>query len=140
MSEKMNVFLPFEGIDNVRFGMDRLTVRKNINKPYKVFTRNEFASNTTDYFDDLGMFIEYDDNDLCEAIEFADSGSVFYGEMNLFDMGYRELRRHFDPSSSNKEEDDAGVIYHDLGFGVSRSSDPDNAISTVILFSENYWG
>jgi len=134
-----NKFTPFIGIEYIKFGSDRSDVNISINSDSEVFTRNEIAENSTDYYKDLGFFVEYDSNNKCEAIEFTKDSGLLYEGRNLFDLSYSKLRTIYDSISNEMEEEDKlGCTYHDLGFAVSKSTEDDN-IESVLIFSKNYW-
>ena len=134
-----NILRPFEGVDNISFGTERYKLRKIIEGDYKVIKRNEYAENTSDYYEELGFFVEYSKENICEAIEYINTSSLFYNEQNLFVLKFSVLKNKYKSLSSNIElEDEIGVTYHDLGFGVSCEFGTDN-IESIIVFSSNYW-
>lgn len=106
-----NIFLPFKGTDSISFGMNRETTRGLINSKYICLKRNEFAENTSDYYENEGFFIEFNVNDICEAIEFTNSGCLIYKDINLLRLSYTDIRSIYDSKSKNiEEEDDISVI------------------------------
>lgn len=139
MKNGVHEYLPFKGTQVLSFGMTRSQVRDILGKGYRSFLRNELAESATDYYEHQNLFIEYDKNDSCEALEFSKKGALLYEERDLFDFDYNELLYQYNPISKNKEiEGDFGVTYFDLGFGVTRSNDG-NEIESIIIFSETYW-
>lgn len=129
---------PFEGVGYFRFGTSRYEVRKSLDKPIKEFMRNNFAVNSCDIVGDQECFLEYDSNDLLEAVEFTSKREpVFVGKI-LFDMPYEELLEYFRGMSDKHEADDFGVTFFDLGFGVSKDQRMGKTQS-VIVFSKDYW-
>lgn len=138
MKENKNVFLPFEGIEGISFGMSRDEIRAAINEEYTVFRRNQFSVNSLDYYSDRGLFILYDENNRCNAIEFANTANLFFEGKDLFAFNYSELRNHFDGLSLQKEEEEEiGITYHDLGFGVNQVFGVDQ-IESIIIFQKGY--
>lgn len=134
-----NDFKPFVGIDLISFGSDRNNIRDCLNQNYQEFLRNQFAENTSDFYKELGYFIEYNKENICNAIEFTNESNLYLNDDNLFDYDYDSLRRKFDHLSFDKEEEDGfGVTYYDLGFGVSKVYGQ-NKIETIIIFSKEYW-
>lgn len=134
-----NILRPFEGVDNISFGLKRNKLRTIIEGEYRVIKRNEYADNSSDYYEELGFFIEYSKDDICEAIEYTNTSSLYYNGINLFALKFSELQNKYQSLSSSIElEDEVGVTYHDLGFGVSFEFGTDN-IESIIVFSNDYW-
>jgi len=135
-----NIFHPFQGTGTIPFGMSREQVRAAVNSQYKEFRRNQFAMNTSDYYQTPGFFVEYDPENKCEAIEFTSESNLYYEDTDLLRLSYSSLRDRFDKVSKEKEEEAGiGVTYHDLGFGVTEATEGDG-VETVIIFSKDYWG
>jgi hypothetical protein len=133
-----NLF-PFKGIEKVSFGMTRQNCRTVINSDFETFKRNDFAENSTDHFPGLNIFLQYDKNDICQAIEFASPNNLVYNGKNLFDLRFSELINFYSPVSKKHEiEGNISVTYYDLGFGASKTPG-DDMIESVLIFSEKYW-
>lgn len=136
------VFIPFSGIriNNllITFGTQRDEIHSLIGKPDQEFKRG-LSSTITDFYKDKGLFILYDKNYYCEAIEFANDSNLFIGTINLLELSYSKLVEVYDEKSCKKEvEEGKGITFFDLGFGVSKTDNTDE-IETVIVFSANYW-
>ncbi|MFT4760038.1 MAG: hypothetical protein ACI9XO_003206 [Paraglaciecola sp.] len=134
----MNKFYPFKGIQNIWFGMKREQVKKVLNEEPRIFLRNKYAENTTDYYQKLSYFVMYDKNDVVEAIEFINKRNLLIDGEDLFNKSYSKLRDIYDDLSRKKEEEGIGITYYDLGFGASHLVDS-NRIETIIIFSKTYW-
>ncbi|MBL6445374.1 hypothetical protein JMN32_03590 [Fulvivirga sp. 29W222] len=133
-----NEFIPFKGTKKISFGMTRHEIRELLDSKYITFLRNEFAENTSDYYEEKGFFIEYNSEDICDAIEFV-GGSLIYEGKDLLTLKFEDLNMMFGTLSKKKEiEDDIGVTFYDLGFGATRSGD--GSLESLIIFSETYWG
>lgn len=133
------LYKPFIGIQDVSFGMQREAIRNILKSEYKEFMRNDYSDNSSDYYEKLGFFVEYSDKNICEAIEFTNKSNLIYNEEDLFSIGYVNLRNKYDKLSSKiEEEDEIGVTYHDLGFGVTCKFGADK-IESIIIFSDSYW-
>lgn len=133
------IFDPFSGIGLAPFGTPREALRKSIGQDFRCFKRNEFSENTSDYYQDINLFVEYDRNDYCVAFELAAPNYLEYRKTNLFELSFLEIRKKFDIESEEFEiEDETGATYFDLGFGVFSNPDT-NKVETIIIFSYNYW-
>ncbi len=134
-----NTLRPFEGVNNFSFGTERNDLRIAIQEDYVTIKRNEYAENTSDYYEELGFLIEYSKDNVCEAFEFTNTSNLYYNEQNLFELKFSVLKNKYGRLSSNIElEDEIGVTYHDLGFGVSCEYGTD-VIESILVFSSNYW-
>ncbi len=134
-----NIIKPFKGVGDISFGTERSIIRKKICYNFKEIRRSEYAENTSDYFEENGVFIEYLKDNICEAIEFTRDSCLFYYDTELFSLTFSSIKKMFDKLSSNKEvEDEIGVTYFDLGIGIACEYGTDN-IESIIVFSENYW-
>jgi hypothetical protein len=133
-----NLFIPFKGIQNISFGMHKDAIRKILGESYQSFRRGSSES-TTDFYKDKGLFLLYDKNDLCNAIEFANSSNLYIDSQNIFEFNYSKLVEIYSEKSLNKDvEDGKGVTFLDLGFGVTKIDNIDK-IETIIIFSNDYW-
>ena len=138
-----NLFIPFKGIQikgvqNINFGMTRTEVRTIMGDLYKNFRRGA-AENTTDFYKDIGLFFEYDKNDLCNSIGFANYSNLFIESENILQYSYSELVHMYSKKSFKKDiEGDKSIIFLDLGFSVSKIDNTDK-IESVGIFSSDYW-
>ena len=129
---------PFKGIEIISFGMNRHDCRMAIGSEFKTFKRNDFVKNTTDYFPASNFSLEFDEDDICQAIELAHNRLLYDGR-NLFSYPFSELVKHYTSVSRKYEiEGNQYVTFFDLGFGVSRTAEGDG-IESILAFSEKYW-
>lgn len=135
-----NVYKPFSGTNLISFGERRNRIREKLcSYRFLEIKRNEFAESTSDYYEDISFFIEYSSDDICEAIEFTEGANLIIKGEEVFQMSYSALRQKYDmKSKSIEEEEEIGVTYHDLGFGITKKSDADS-LETAIIFSKDYW-
>jgi hypothetical protein len=137
MNDK-NIFTPFIGLHDIRFGMNRITIREILGNNYKTFRRGA-VENTTDFYDEKGIFVEYDLLDNCNAIEFVNTTNLTYDFKNLFEYSYSTLVDIFTNKSLKADiEENKSVTYLDLGFGASKIDNSDK-IEAIIIFSKDYW-
>lgn len=131
-------YIPYTGTDQIKFGMTRKEIRQILNLDFSSFRRNEFAENTTDFFPSLELFVEYDKNDICEALEFTKEGNLIWKGIDLCKSHFSQLTAKLDLVSSDIEEEESTKTYHDLGITISVGKEEDE-IETVMVFSKNYW-
>ena len=133
------IFYPFKGVETIEFGMTREKIRALLGSDYITFLRNEFSENTSDYYKDLNMFVQYNKDNICNALEFAAYNYLIHEGRNLFDFSYKQLTDRYGILSKEKNiEDEVGVTYYDLGFGASKKMFVDE-IESIIVFSKEYW-
>ncbi len=118
--------------------MTRQEVRDCLGNQYREFKRNEFAENSSDQYTDRCFIVEYDSNDICNAVEFHAGAQVIIDNHNVLAMTYDDMRRVFDLKSNEIEvEDEASVTYHDLGFSASKESG--GQVQSILMFNRGYW-
>ena len=132
-----NIFYPFIGSAQIEFGFSRKKVQEILGSNFKEFKRNVYAENTLDYYIELNMFIEYDKSNLCNAIEFSAPNNLMYNNQNLFDLTYLNLIAQFKNKSKKFSQDEFGITFYDLGFGVFIIEL--DKIETINIFSKDYW-
>lgn len=84
----MNMYKPFIGVNNLKFGKDRESLRAIFNFKQKEFLRNEFAENTTDFFVEEEFFLEFDKGNKLQAIEFTEDSELWLDEINILKIGF----------------------------------------------------
>ena len=131
--------IPFQGSQEIRFGDRRADIRSRFGDNFQEFKRNPFAENTTDQNPEWGIFVEYNQDNKCEALEFSSDAAIFFKGLEIMKMNFDKLRKKFDPISEKMEEEaDFSVTYYDLGFGMTRNFETDR-VDSFILFSKDYW-
>ena len=138
MSKSSNRFIPFQEVHNIAFGKSRNSIRELLSGSYKEFKRNKFADNATDYYESLNLFVEYDAENMCAAVELTQGAVISILGKKLFKMSYSSVLDFFKQISINFNEDSYGVTFFDLGFGIFKTEGLDE-VQTVIAFSDSYW-
>jgi hypothetical protein len=130
-------FIPLKSYDSIRFGMTREEIRGILGDDYVEFKRNEFSKNSSDSYDNLNLIVEYDETDICEAIE-LDRGIVYHDGTNLFQLSFSNLKKVYIPKSNNYKEESEEISFYDLGFSCIGDEEEDEVVS-ILLFSKDYW-
>jgi hypothetical protein len=134
-----NIAKLFIGTNKILFGDKRDIIRKKLDENCREIKRNEYAENTSDYFENLGFFVEYSKENICEAIEFTNQTSLYLDNQNLFLLKESAIRKKYDKISKKFEiEDEIGVTYYDVGFGFTVTFGTE-LLESIILFSKEYW-
>jgi hypothetical protein len=123
---------PFIGVGEVKFGKDRNKIREFLGMKYE-------AKNDIDYYLEDDIILQYNENNELIFIELIATSDVIFSSHNLSMMKYENIRTIFDAISENiDEEDNFGVNYLDLGFGVSINIE-NKLIKTTSIFIKGYW-
>lgn len=139
MIYKLKPLVGIFGEYEIHFGLSRMNVRASIDSKFLEMKRNDFADNTSDYYEQLGFFVEYSEADVCEALEFTNQVKLYYEGEDLFAFTFSSLKNRFNTLSQRMDEEgEISVTYYDLGFSISRSYKSDD-IETVLVFSNSYW-
>ena len=137
-------FYPNEGVNNLRYGMDRVEIRNilTLDKLSKEFYRSKNSKNSCDEFYSLGIFINYDENNNCDSFEFFQPAKVMFAEVNLMELSYLGVIDFLGYIDANIEEDDSGCTSFLLGVGAYapfKSDEPNNKIESIITFKRDYY-
>ncbi len=139
---KIEIF-PYIGFDEIKFGFTRGQIRSLINDIVNPFYRTKESKIATDSFDSLGIFINYDETDRCEAIEFVRPlVEPFFLNKNLFGLSYSNLLDWFHGLDDNIDEFDAGFTSFKYGIGFyapDKIEDPNLPCEGMIIFREGYY-
>jgi hypothetical protein len=83
---------PHKGVDTIRFGMTREEVAAVIGQVPHRARRNQDDASDYDVFRKLGVFVYYDADDKCHAVEFTRDALVTYDGYELFAHPAHEAR------------------------------------------------
>lgn len=136
------VIHPYKGIGPIEFGMSRQQVRAALGVPVESFMRTEDDVAETDEFSNLGIFVEYDSEDLCVAVEVTDPGEPEFQGRNLLRLPYNEVKGWFESYEGEIDVDDSGLTSLRFGIGVyapQSEDDPSLLAEAVIVFKERYY-
>lgn len=133
---------PFVGAGDIRFGMTPDEVRDLLGVGYESFKRTPAATLPLDYFLSLGVFVNYKDPGIVEAVEFIAPAAPIYKNRNLLTLTYVDLRKFLHENDSSLEIEPDGLTANKLGIGAwfpDAVDEPDKPAETVIVFEENYY-
>lgn len=89
------VIQPLEGLNDLKFGMDRHTVHSLIGNPTTVFYKHADDPHTSEEYHALCIFIYYDNMDLVSGFEAWAGAELYYEDMAIFRTGYDDLLSFF---------------------------------------------
>lgn len=134
------VLIPYESIGPIRFGMRRDEVRAAVPAAVRAF--NKTPTTFVDAFDDEGIYVYYDEQDLCDAVEVASPSVPILDGRILIGSPFSELRDWLQMRDSEVEVDNAGLTDFAIGLGLyapSASDAPDEPVEAAIAFRQGYY-
>jgi hypothetical protein len=133
---------PYIGVGPILFGMTAEEVRSTLDCAYKEFKRGPFAKTITDSFQPIGVFVCYNVERKCNAIEMGRPAQPFYAGHELLSDSFEkasELMLGFDPEVVFRDD---GFTSFALGIGMYAPScrkDRLLPVESVIAFQRGYY-
>ncbi len=133
---------PYVGTGDLRLGMRRDVIRKVVGEVFDVFRRGPEDATDSDAFDGAGIYVYYDSNDECEAIEFAEPAKpTLFGEQ-LIGRPLSQVLAYLKKHDASVLIDDSGATAYTIGLGVyapAAAKRSDCPVESVIAFRRNYY-
>lgn len=133
---------PHIGVGPITFGMTDEQVRATLKCEYREFKRTPISKTVTDSFQSLGMFICYDIERKCNAIEMARPAQPYYGNCAPLSGSFTQASELIKILDSEVVCDSSGLTSFTLGIGLNapgcckNSSSP---VESVIVFQRGYY-
>jgi hypothetical protein len=131
----MNI-VPYISAGPIKLGMSRQEVRVLFDVSPSVFLKDQTSSVETDMFDNLGIFVFYNDEYICIAIEMTAPSLALFKGINLLSLPFKEVKAFF--SDDNNLEIDASG-YTSYLYGIGAYYERKRAAETVIVFENGYY-
>lgn len=131
------------GVGPIRFGQTREVVRQFFKeKPTEFFKGNDPVK--TDYFEQEGVFVFYDANDTCEAVEFCKPAIVEWQKKQLLPLPLGELLEYMRNQDESLDEADtvSGFLSYKNGIGgyTEDVEELEEPAETIICFRPGIYG
>ena len=129
-------------VGNIHFNESREQINSLFDVKPRIFVRTPNDTNSSDYYVELGIFVYYDENNKCDAVEMIAPAKVSYKNYSLFNKSYKEILSTISTFSSDIEEDNEGFISKSEGIGVyapSKNEEENASPETIIFFREGYY-
>lgn len=133
----------YDGLGAIRFGMRRDQVRGAVGAPVRTFRKTPDATTLVDAFDNEGIYVYYDAQDLCEAVEVASPAIPILEGQTLLGKPFAELRDWLRTLDPDIEVDESGLTAPTVGLGLyapSAQKAPNEPVDGVIVFRRGYYG
>jgi hypothetical protein len=131
----------YVGAEPIKFGQSRELVRQYFTEEAKSFLRSSEDTVLTDVFNEAGVFVYYDDNDLCQAIEFFEPAEVKWQKNLLLPKTYDQLLNVMRENDDQLDEDENGFISYKHGIGAYKEDidESQGPADTIICFQKDYY-
>jgi hypothetical protein len=130
------------GVGPIKFGMSRAETRSLFQTVPETFRRSDEDASDVDEYADLGIYIEFDANDHCIAVEMFDPADPVFQEKHLLRIPFASVREWVERVDPALEKDEAGIYSNLLGIGVSADipkRDKKSLAESVIAFVSGYY-
>lgn len=128
--------IKFEGLGDIRFGMNRNDIRVLLQKKYKTFSRAGNDVPEIDSYDILGLQLNYDDKDKLEFIEAVHPSNPMYDGVTFLSRQAESIQKEMANKGVETIQDDVGYDFPDLGFGIYVREDKIEAVS---IYRKGYY-
>ncbi|MDO7887862.1 hypothetical protein [Hymenobacter cheonanensis] len=129
----------YEGAGQIVFGAAQESIRKLFDEKPNEFERG--GTELTDYFQAAGVFVIYDENRKCAAVEFTSPALVSWRGEQLFPVPLGEVLDFVREQDDELEEDESGFTSHKNGFGCYTEDIEllEEPAETIICFRAGYY-
>jgi hypothetical protein len=128
-----------KGVNIAIFGEDRDVLRLRLG-PYESFRRTPDAP-VTDHFIDVGLLLEFDEEERLNLIEVTPPADVQFQGTALLEKNYHEVIAALREKGIQGVEDSAGMQYIEHGFSLFSSAPGggDAEVEGVTVFAPGYY-
>lgn len=126
---------PFVGVGTLVFGQQRDSVRDILGEKYHSFKKT-VDENETDAYAALGLHLYYDNDNCLQYIEAFQPADIEFSGISLLARPIAKVFIELQECGCDGAEDDIGVVYASLGFGLVVS---DGVVDGVGVFRKGYY-
>lgn len=133
---------PYESLENISLGLNRKEIREFLKESHIEFYRNKFSKTPVDFYEALGLFINYDENFSCEAIEIVQPANPILFSVQLLKKSYALIEEQIAEWDNELEITNTGFTSYKFGVGVyapNKDESPNEAAESVIIFKKGYY-
>lgn len=131
----------FKSVGSVEFGRKREDIRYRIAEDPVVYAQSE-AVIPHDTYEEQGLFVMYDKYNRCAAVEFMKPINLLWKGLDLFNMGFEQLRDYFlklDPYLAESEKDFTSFYLGISAFAPDKNPTGTTKIESITVFRENHF-
>jgi hypothetical protein len=129
----------YRGAGKFRLGVTREKNRKTVPVVPMEYIRGTDSGISGDLYEELGVELEYNEENLCDAIEMSYPANPIYKNIELLQIPYYFLLVLLRWEDPNLEEDELGFISYNLGIGIyapNKTESPTMNAESVIVFKD----
>lgn len=133
---------PNKGVGPIHFGMTREEVRNVLGGRVVKFKKTPISNTFTDAYDDHGIYIYYDSNYRCEAIEMAFPADPELEQIQMIGRTFSGVKGMITSHDCDVELDEIGLLSFKLGVGLYvpfLEESENHLVESVIVFREGYY-
>lgn len=133
---------PYKSFGAIKLGMTRAEVRGAVSADVESFKKLPTDTSLTDVFTSQSIFVYYDENDVCEAVEVADPSVPSFQGQHFIGRPFSHLREWFEKNDEETIVDSAGLTSPKFGIGIYAPSALKNPIEPaegVMVFDKDYY-
>lgn len=127
---------PFIGIGDIAFGKSRRNIRENLGSDFTSFKKTSLSVSETDAYDNIGIYLFYDENDCLNFFELFPPFLVSYKGISFFDQSETTLIQLLRGNGVNLAPNSVGYDAPDFGFGIYVN---ESKIDGVCVYKKNYY-
>jgi hypothetical protein len=136
------VINPYIGIGEIKLGMTRSEVRSTLKSRFESCQRTGDLDIPEDFFPELGIFVEYNQSDVCASIQVVTPLDPIWRGKKLLQMPFIELAEWFISIDPDIELDETGFTCYKYGIGTyapDYQEEPDSSPESIIVFTRGYY-
>jgi len=127
---------PFIGIGEVEFGKPRHTIRGHLGSEFTSFKKTPSSLSETDAYDNLGIYLFYDENDCLDFCELYPPFIVTFMGISFFEQSGNLLENVFKEKGINLMANSVGYDAPDFGFGIYVN---EGKVRGVYIYKKDYY-
>jgi hypothetical protein len=128
--------IPYSGVGSLRFGLSRSEARSLLEGTPSTFRQGPYAISDTDAYEELGLHLYYDSDDLLRCIMAFGAGPIHYESIMLLKRPLEEVVEDLARLGLSPRYDDEGYWFHDVGFVVYS---PESTVEAVTVYRRGYY-
>jgi len=133
---------PYEGVGNIKLGMNQDEVRKAIGTDFKPFMKTPQSEMPTDHFIGKGIHVYYKMPGFCKAIEMFPPANPTFRGSRLMELPFSQLAAYFKLEDSLVKIEDFGLT--SLRFGINLfvpdlDESQESPVKAIIVFEKGYY-
>jgi len=129
----------YQGIGKIKFGMNKEEISNLLGSNNEEIVRTK-GSNPVDVYESLGLYVYYNNDNRCVAIELATPCSPLFEGHDLLNTSFIKTVKYLKKYDPNIEINNDGFNSKKLGIGGYCPREDDNEkLESIICFKKDYY-